>query len=285
MSESAPPQAEPDQAALDQAELAQPAQFRPEPFLSAQFQPILELRVLNGLHRGATLPLDGDTASLGSDESNDIVLLDPGIAAQHGRVQRKPQAPESADLADPAAAPWELHDHAGGVTPLLLGQPAALGPLRIVLANEGAPWEPWLDPSREPAAAPAAETVSPPAPPRAALPLIAVWGGAGVTGIVAGLLTLASLYDIAPPKAPAPPPIVAALPPAPVLVYPPAPKPAQQFAAPPFSLASVTESFVVTPEGERLLPGDSYQGYKLVAIEPHSGLFSNANGDVAALSW
>ncbi|WP_171013999.1 FHA domain-containing protein [Chitinivorax sp. B] len=44
---------------------------------------MLELRILNGLHRGAALVL-GDTALvLGSGRSADIMLLDPGVTEQH----------------------------------------------------------------------------------------------------------------------------------------------------------------------------------------------------------
>ncbi|MGZ3237868.1 MAG: FHA domain-containing protein [Burkholderiaceae bacterium] len=42
-----------------------------------------ELRVLNGLHRGATLPLDGKPHLIGANDTSDVMLADAGIAAQH----------------------------------------------------------------------------------------------------------------------------------------------------------------------------------------------------------
>lgn len=258
------------------------------PLLSHADERILELRVLNGLHRGATLPLDGDAASLGSDEHNDVVLLDPGIAAQHARLQRNPQAGTHDDAAGTPSAPWQLHHHDGSIVPLWPEQAVPLGPLRIVLADEGSPWEPWLNELNEPAKLPLAETAAPPAQRRPAISLIAVWAGAGLIGIVAGLLTLSGLHDASASTGKLPQQPIAAVPasaPAPVLVYPAPPTPPPQFAAPPFTLQRVTAAFVVTIEGERLLPGDSYQGYKLIAIEPHSVLFNDGSGNVAALAW
>jgi type III secretion protein D len=49
---------------------------------------MLELRILSGLHRGATLPLDDDTVVIGSDESADVVLLDPGIETTHASLRK-----------------------------------------------------------------------------------------------------------------------------------------------------------------------------------------------------
>jgi type III secretion protein D len=48
----------------------------------------IELRILNGLHRGATLPLDGTTLLLGADEDADVVIVDPGIDAHHATLQQ-----------------------------------------------------------------------------------------------------------------------------------------------------------------------------------------------------
>ncbi len=47
-----------------------------------------ELRVLNGLHRGAALPLIGEHWLVGSDEQHDLLLQDPGIARRHCRLTR-----------------------------------------------------------------------------------------------------------------------------------------------------------------------------------------------------
>ncbi|WP_251977506.1 FHA domain-containing protein [Salinicola avicenniae] len=46
-----------------------------------------ELRVMSGLHRGATLPLIGDQWMVGAAEEADLVLFDPGIAPRHLRIR------------------------------------------------------------------------------------------------------------------------------------------------------------------------------------------------------
>lgn len=48
----------------------------------------IELRVLNGLHRGAALVLDEETLRLGSGAQSDVLLLDPGIAGCHASIVR-----------------------------------------------------------------------------------------------------------------------------------------------------------------------------------------------------
>lgn len=45
-----------------------------------------ELRILNGLHRGAALPLDGTALDIGSGEQAAVVLADPGVAARHASL-------------------------------------------------------------------------------------------------------------------------------------------------------------------------------------------------------
>lgn len=45
-----------------------------------------ELRVLSGLHRGATLPLDDNAHVIGASDDADVVLVDPGIEAKHATL-------------------------------------------------------------------------------------------------------------------------------------------------------------------------------------------------------
>lgn len=47
---------------------------------------MLELRILSGYHRGATLPLHGAVLSIGDDDDADVVLADPGLAARHAQL-------------------------------------------------------------------------------------------------------------------------------------------------------------------------------------------------------
>lgn len=49
---------------------------------------MFELRVLNGQHQGAALPLIGEQWSIGSAEQQDLSLDDPGVADLHCRLQR-----------------------------------------------------------------------------------------------------------------------------------------------------------------------------------------------------
>lgn len=49
---------------------------------------MFELRVLNGLHQGAALPLAGELWRLGSDAAQDLALYDQGIEAQHCCLDR-----------------------------------------------------------------------------------------------------------------------------------------------------------------------------------------------------
>ncbi|AZE52890.1 type III secretion protein HrpQ [Pseudomonas synxantha] len=47
---------------------------------------MFELRVLDGLHQGAALPLFGEQWSLGAHADADLLLDDPGIAEHHARL-------------------------------------------------------------------------------------------------------------------------------------------------------------------------------------------------------
>ncbi len=49
---------------------------------------MFELRVLNGQHQGAALPLIGEEWSIGSAEQQDLALDDAGVENLHGRLQR-----------------------------------------------------------------------------------------------------------------------------------------------------------------------------------------------------
>ncbi|MBK5435847.1 type III secretion protein [Pseudomonas sp. TH32] len=48
---------------------------------------MFELRVLDGLHQGAALPLFGEQWSVGAHPDADLALYDPGIAERHVRLQ------------------------------------------------------------------------------------------------------------------------------------------------------------------------------------------------------
>ncbi|WP_455824634.1 FHA domain-containing protein [Pseudomonas graminis] len=48
---------------------------------------MFELRVLDGLHEGAALPLFGEQWSIGCHPDADLILSDPGVAEQHARLR------------------------------------------------------------------------------------------------------------------------------------------------------------------------------------------------------
>lgn len=48
---------------------------------------MFELRVLDGLHQGAALPLFGQQWSIGAHAEADLVLSDPGIAERHAHLR------------------------------------------------------------------------------------------------------------------------------------------------------------------------------------------------------
>ena len=47
-----------------------------------------ELRILSGLHRGATLPLDDQPHLIGASDDADVVLVDSCISEQHATLSR-----------------------------------------------------------------------------------------------------------------------------------------------------------------------------------------------------
>ncbi|NRR30408.1 hypothetical protein HSX11_09415 [Oxalobacteraceae bacterium] len=98
-----------------------------------------ELRILNGLHRGAALPLDGQPLLIGASDAADVVLVDPGIAARHATLT-------------PADGGWLLTAHDGtlfpadsalasGVLDLAAGEHARLGPIWLTVAHQDSAWE------------------------------------------------------------------------------------------------------------------------------------------------
>lgn len=114
---------------------------------------MLELRILSGYHRGATLPLGAEALTIGADEDADVVLADPGLAARHARLV-------------PDGGSWVLEALDGAVRgaadnavleriALDAGDCARLGAVWIGVCAQDAPWN-------DPPAVP--PDLSPPAP-------------------------------------------------------------------------------------------------------------------------
>lgn len=107
---------------------------------------MFELRILSGLHRGATLPLDERTLLIGADDEADVVLVDPDIATRHATLTL-------------GAAGWSLSaidgallgaDHNRPLASLDLrpGDCARLGHVWLTVADPASAWE---NPPAEPA--------------------------------------------------------------------------------------------------------------------------------------
>ncbi|MCD5993868.1 EscD/YscD/HrpQ family type III secretion system inner membrane ring protein [Pseudomonas sp. CDFA 602] len=148
---------------------------------------MFELRVLNGQHQGAALPLIGEQWSIGSDEQQDLALEDAGVESLHGRLQRQDDS-------------WVLNGEQGQVCDengnpqasleLTLNSAFMLGPVWLCVSPAGDDWpsvpaiippQPQTQPSPE--AEPAAS-----AAPLRKVPSRSQKFLNRTTGIIAGLL-------------------------------------------------------------------------------------------------
>lgn len=174
---------------------------------------MLELRILNGLHRGATLPLDGQAVNIGACDAADVVMADHGIEADHA-------------LLTPNGDAWLLTSAGGAVyaadsgraqerVDLRAGECARVGDIWLSIAWPDAPWEappplpdpePQFDP-REAAADDAPATTASEACPDAAPRPRGHWRRRGIGAVLATLAAMlaATAYALttrAPPSAP-----------------------------------------------------------------------------------
>jgi len=100
---------------------------------------MLELRILNGLHRGATLPLDEKPQVFGASEDADVVLVDEGIEQRHATLTRTKDgwllsAGEGQVYTADSNRPQTIVD-------LKAGDFARIGDIWMTIVKEGAPWE------------------------------------------------------------------------------------------------------------------------------------------------
>jgi len=114
-----------------------------------------ELRVLNGYHRGASLPLQDEALTIGAADDADIVLADPGIESRHAELALTPSG-------------WTLRALEGavrdagsnrGATVLTLA-PGAFARVDHVWLSVVAQGSAWLEPPREPVDEPDESVVS-----------------------------------------------------------------------------------------------------------------------------
>lgn len=110
---------------------------------------MFELRVLNGLHQGAALPLFGEQWCIGSNAEADLALYDPGIATRHAWLRQVEQR------WCVQAEEGLLHDDQGQVlaqiVDLALDRPFSIGAIRLCVSLTDQPWpaEPAPEPSVE----------------------------------------------------------------------------------------------------------------------------------------
>jgi len=142
---------------------------------------MFELRVLNGHHQGAALPLVGEQWSIGSASQQDLALDDPGIESLHGHLQRlddswvlKGEQGQVCDEAGNAQASMEL----------TLNSAFMLGSVWLCVSPAGDDW---------PAAPEVNDPPPEPQPTRNSAPLQKVSSRSQkllnrTTGIIAGLL-------------------------------------------------------------------------------------------------
>ncbi|MDL2188337.1 FHA domain-containing protein [Pseudomonas sp. ChxA] len=99
---------------------------------------MFELRVLDGLHQGAALPLFGEQWSIGAHAEADLVLSDPGIAEQHAVLRL-------------VGSTWSVQAQAGllqdakgqvvaQITALVVGEQFGVGAIGLYVALADQPW-------------------------------------------------------------------------------------------------------------------------------------------------
>ncbi|SDH57961.1 type III secretion protein D [Pseudomonas flavescens] len=96
---------------------------------------LFELRVLNGLHQGAALPLIGEQWAIGADDTLDLALHDAGVQHRHCQLQRDGER-WSLEAAD--GRPVDVEGHS--LAELQPNAPFALGSVWLCLAPAAAPW-------------------------------------------------------------------------------------------------------------------------------------------------
>jgi type III secretion protein D len=99
---------------------------------------MLELRILNGLHRGATLPLEERPLVIGASDDADVVLVDPGIETEHATLTLTAQGwslstLDGAVLGADSNRPQTMLD-------LEAGEFARLGHVWMTVIDSESPW-------------------------------------------------------------------------------------------------------------------------------------------------
>lgn len=101
-------------------------------------QATLQLRILSGLHQGAVMALEAPGLCIGADAESDVMLLDPGIAPLHVRLDRAQGLWHCRAIAD---APVRTYDGKSATSvPVHEGLRLYLGEVLIGFEQEHTPW-------------------------------------------------------------------------------------------------------------------------------------------------
>lgn len=122
--------------------------------------PILELRILSGVHAGAREVLPQGAWLLGHADHADLIVCDAGIAAEHARLE----------VRDDGSLAVAWLDGTGSHAIVPAGHRVSLGPVEIALVPQDSPWLtdlPWAPDLPPPPAAPAGGTALSAAPAEA----------------------------------------------------------------------------------------------------------------------
>lgn len=270
---------------------------------------MLELRILTGLHRGAALPLDGEAIHIGSASENDLVLLDPGMPAVAGVIQRSAQAC------------WvyrSCHQAALGTQPSAAASPAGevaidagarwfAGPVLLGCEEERTPW--GIEPALPITSCSDKRGVSSRTKAIAtALTILAAAGGAALFGnpsiVTRAMRALVPdsaigaeqrrsadtvVGDAIRRSAAAPASVSTSLsepPHRPPRIVKAAVYPTRTTDRPPFAIRSASGGpygFIVTDDGHVLTPGSRWRAFTLVRIEPGRAVFTGPYA--AELTW
>jgi type III secretion protein D len=97
-----------------------------------------ELRILSGLHRGATLPLHDESHTIGASDEADVVLVDPSIKERHATLS-KTEAGWLLSTGDGPLFDAETNREQSLID-LLPGDFARIGDVWIAILLQDAPW-------------------------------------------------------------------------------------------------------------------------------------------------
>lgn len=99
---------------------------------------MLELRVLNGLHQGAALPLIGGQWTLGASDNHDLALHDPAFAGGQFALERND---EGWQLQGTDGLITDAEGHQSATAQLQVNQPFALGQVWLCLTPVDSRWQ------------------------------------------------------------------------------------------------------------------------------------------------